>query len=408
MRIHFDCTFTRLQAADVGITRVVRGLARGLREARPELDVRFLAWHRDGFRAAPSAQPAAPAGAADGLYRLSGEPWVRRLVKALAPMELQVRAWRRFAARTYSRLADALPPADIRAGDIVVAGDAGWGYDVHACTARARGLGARVATIVYDLIPVHHPEYCSPAHRRLFADWLPGALESSDALLCISEATREELMRYCESRRLACPRSASFRLGGELAPAGDAPPREALRALAAAPYFLSVGSIEPRKCHALMLDAFEGCWRAGLAAPLVIVGRPVDGAQAVLARIRNHAEFGRRLHLLTDCGDAELDFLYRHARAVILATLAEGFGLPLAEARQRGCEVLASRLPAFEELADGGVRLFAPGDAQALAALVAQAAASPPKAGAMPPFAWRDSARQFMSGIERLLAPRTP
>jgi glycosyltransferase involved in cell wall biosynthesis len=409
MRVHVDCTFTRLQAAEVGITRVVRGLARGLREARPDLDVRFVAWYRDGFREAPSADAPPAQAAPDRLYRLSGRPWARRLVKALTPLELQLWAWRRFSDRTYSRLADALPPADIRAGDLVVAGDAGWGYDVHACTRRARRLGARVATIAYDLIPVHHPEYCSAAHRRLFEDWLPGALETSDAMLCISAATREELLSYCEPRRLACPPTAAFRLGGELPPAPAAAPRERIRALAArSPFFLCVGSIEARKNHAMLLDAFDACWRGGLAAPLVIVGRPVDGAQATLARIRAHPELGRRLHLVEDCSDAELDFLYRSARAVVLASLAEGFGLPLAEARQRGCEVLASRLPAFEELADEGVRLFAPGETRELAALLSEAAASAPRAGPMPAFTWRDSARQFMDGIARTCGPRTP
>jgi len=98
--------------------------------------------------------------------------------------------------------------------------------------------------------------------------------------------------------------------------------------------------------------------------------------------------------------------IYRGSRAVILATLAEGFGLPLVEARQRGCEVFASRLPAFEELADDGVRLFAPGDAPALAGFVEAAIATPRpmQPSCMAEFTWRESAQQFTSALERLLA----
>lgn len=408
MKLHLDCTHTRLQTVDVGITRVVRGLARGLRETQHGIELGFLAYHRDGFRQATPLEAVPRAQAAGDLYRLSGRIWVRHLIKAAVPVTLQVWAWRRFGRFAYSGLAKDLPPADIRAGDVVIAGDAGWGYDVWACVEQARRRGARIVTIVYDVIPLTDPQYCSAAHRLLFETWLPDALRFSDAIVCISEATRAELVRYCDANHLACPPTASFRLGGELPPAASAQPRESVRALAdAAPFFLTVGSIEPRKNHELLLDVFEACWKKGLAAPLVIVGRPVDGMQATLARIRSHPELGRRLHLLSDCGDAELDFLYQRARAVILATLAEGFGLPLVEARQRGCEVLASRIPAFEELADSGVRLFAPGSADELAALVSETAATATRAAPMPAFTWRDSALQFIGAIARTAGSRS-
>ncbi|MES1264807.1 MAG: glycosyltransferase family 1 protein, partial [Variovorax sp.] len=289
---------------------------------------------------------------------LSGRPWLRHLVKTIAPAPLQLWAWRHFSRITYSNLSAALPPADFGAGDILVAGDAGWGYDVWACARAAQRRGARVVTILYDLIPLNHPEYCSEAHQLLFRQWLPGALATSDAILCISEASRAELARHCEANQLRCAPSAAFRLGGDLPPAAAHAPASS-RMPAGAPYFLSVGSIEPRKDHALLLDAFERAWSGGLDARLAIVGRPVDGAQATVARIRAHAELGKRLFLFTDADDAELDTLYRGARAVVLASRAEGFGLPLVEARQRGCAVMATRLPAFEERADEGVRLFA-------------------------------------------------
>jgi glycosyltransferase involved in cell wall biosynthesis len=413
MRLHLDCTHTRLQTASVGITRVVRGLARGLQEAGPEVELQLAAYHRDGFRRAPSAEAEPADGGGSALYRLSSQPWTRRLVKRVSPTRLQVGAWRLFSRSALSRYTDALPRADIRAGDIVIAGDAGWNYDLWSCVERASGAGARIVSIVYDLIPVNHPAYCAPAHRLLFADWLRGALRWSDALLCISEATRAELARYCAVNGLRCPPSAAFRLGGDPALARGAPGEEPLRASLRATIgrgnaFLTVGSLEPRKNHALMLEAFEALWRGGADASLVIVGRPVDGMQALLARIQGHAELGRRLHLLTDCGDAELAALYRGARGVVLASLAEGFGLPLTEARERGCEVIASRIAAFEELADAGVRLFTPGSAGELAALVAQVAATKASAAAMPAFSWRDSARQFLDGIARTCGARSP
>lgn len=411
MRLHLDCTHTRLQAADVGITRVVRGLARGLQEAGPAVELQFAAYHRDGFRRPASAAAVPAEGGAGSLYRLSEQPWTRHLVKRLTPTALQIGAWRLFSRSALSRFTGDLPPSDIRPGDIVVVGDAGWNYDLWSCVERASGAGARIVSIVYDLIPVNHPHYCAPAYRLLFRDWLAGALRWSDALMCISEATRAELERYCAANGLRCPPSAAFRLGGELPPARHGVPRASLQPLLErAPFFLTVGSIEPRKNHDLLLDVFDGLWKSGFDALLVIVGRPVDGAQATLARIRAHAELGRRLHLLTDCGDAELDALYRGARRVVLPSLAEGFGLPLTEARERGCEVLASRIAAFEELADAGVQLFPPGSASDLAALVKRAMETrgEPRLAPMPAFSWRESAGRFLDGIARVCGPRNP
>jgi glycosyltransferase involved in cell wall biosynthesis len=347
------------------------------------------------------------------LYDLSGNIALRRLVKAAIPVKLQVCVWKAFSRLTFSRLADNLPLADILPEDVVVVADASWSYDVWHCVEQAAGQGARVATIVYDLIPLNYPQFCAPVHRLIFEEWFRQALDHSDALLCISEATRAEVEQYCNSKGLRCPPTASFRLGGDLppAPSEGASIRDSIRGLAASGiFFMTVGSIETRKNHDFMLDVFDQCWRTGAQAHFVIVGRPADGTQATIARIRNHALLGSRLFLLTDCSDAELDFLYRRARAVVLATLAEGFGLPLVEARRRGCEVLASRIPVFEEIADEGVQLFEPGSASALAALVLRASATPepPRAAAMPEFSWRASARQFLDGIARTTGARNP
>lgn len=413
MTWYVDCTYTRLQAAEVGITRVVRGLARGLREADPAIDVRFAAYHSEGFRRAPSAS-AEPAGGTSGsLYRLSERPELRHAVKALTPIWLQEWVWGCFSRFTYSRLADRLPRADIGADDIVVLCDASWGYDVWSCVDKAAKQGARIVTMVHDLIPITHPEFCAPVLTLIFENWLKEALRRSDALLCNSVATRREVEHYCRARSLQCPPAAAFRLGGDLprAAAVAAPIAQATRDIAGRRgLFLSVGTLEPRKNHVLLLDAFDECWKRGSDVTLAIVGRPADGTQATLARIRAHAQLGRKLFLLTVCSDAELDFLYRRARAVVLASLVEGFGLPLAEARQHGCEVFASRIPAFEELADAGVQLFAPRAAGELAALVSQAAATPapPQAAATAAFTWRDSARQFMDGIARTSGSRSP
>lgn len=109
-----------------------------------------------------------------------------------------------------------------------------------------------------------------------------------------------------------------------------------------------------------------------------------------------------------DASDQELDHVYAHARALLFPSLAEGFGLPLVEARTRGCLVIASDLPVFRELADDGVSLCAGNSVDNMESLVASHAGASPQilVAPMPAFTWEDSAQQCLQVIEGLLAPK--
>jgi alpha-1,2-rhamnosyltransferase len=117
-----------------------------------------------------------------------------------------------------------------------------------------------------------------------------------------------------------------------------------------APVYLTVGTIEPRKNHELILDAFDRLWAGRAPARLVIFGRLGWRSDALARRIRDHAELGRRLMWFETGSDTELDYAYRHASALIFASCSEGFGLPLVEAMQYGLPVLASDIPVFREI----------------------------------------------------------
>ena len=94
--------------------------------------------------------------------------------------------------------------------------------------------------------------------------------------------------------------------------------RQTIRELIAVPrhVFIVVGSIEPRKNHAFILDAFERIWRAGESASLVVIGHHGWKSEAILDRIANHPELGRQLFLIRDASDTELDYVYRNASAL--------------------------------------------------------------------------------------------
>lgn len=409
-RIFMDLSYTRTQAGNVGITRTVRRLLDALAKV-PGIECIPVAFHSGGFRSAGSTAAARPTGSPQGaarVYRRLTSGVARRLISACVPLPVLETAWALAGRWTFDSLSVREPAVAFRPGDWLVLADESWNYRAWTAAERARAQGARVLLVVYDLIPLRQPQYCAPLFARVFPHWLARMLASCDAVLCISRATQGDLLAWCAEQRIACPPAANFRLGSDVPVAGSGGVRESVREFLGAPgvCFAAVGTIEPRKNHALMLDVFERLWAAGEDLRLFIAGRAHADCQALVERMRQHPQRGRRLLTVHDASDAEIALAYTQCRALVFASLAEGFGLPLVEARARGCAVIASDLPALLELADEGVSFFASGNADALEEqLRLHAAAARPHPAAGRAFTWDDSASQFIARASGLLEP---
>ncbi len=132
-------------------------------------------------------------------------------------------------------------------------------------------------------------------------------------------------------------------------------------------------SFDVRKNHRTVLAAFDRLWAAGLDARLVIIARKYRDHPLPLAeQVVNHREFNRRLFWFYDIEDAELDYCYRRSAALITASMAEGFNLPIVESLSRGRPVLASDIPVHREVAGDCAAYFPSQDGAALAELVSR------------------------------------
>jgi len=105
-------------------------------------------------------------------------------------------------------------------------------------------------------------------------------------------------------------------------------------------------------------------------ATFIMAGAVGWQGKPILESLRSHPAWGRSLLHFEDLDDAELDHAYRHARAVVFPSLAEGYGLPIVEALARGTPVLASDLLVHREVGGGACRYFNPRDAESLATLL--------------------------------------
>jgi glycosyltransferase involved in cell wall biosynthesis len=219
-----------------------------------------------------------------------------------------------------------------------------------------RSFGMRCVCFLHDLIPIDYPEYVQPgkaqAHRRITET----IVRCFDAVIVNSAATADSLRHYLSRRSelilpalkisVALPGVRSFPHPGGAANLPHAPQ--------SMPYFVVLGTIEPKKNHLLLLNLWARL-ATTLATPprLHVIGaRGWENEQVVDLLERSH-----RLHGLVEehshLDDAGVGSLLNGARALLVPSFVEGFGLPLAEALASGVPVICSDIPVFREIGGG-------------------------------------------------------
>lgn len=200
---------------------------------------------------------------------------------------------------------------------------------------------------LHDLIPLSHPEYCRAGEDGRHQRRLQTMLSAGRGLVVNSAATRDALEAHAVSLGHRVPRCVVAPLPPAHFPApGRGQPLEK-------PYFVVLGTIEPRKNHLLLLQV----WRQlveelGESAPhLVIVGQRGWECEQVVDLLERCPALQGNVLELSRCSDAELANWLGHAQALLFPSFVEGFGIPLVEALTCGLPVIASDLPVFREIA---------------------------------------------------------
>ena len=265
-------------------------------------------------------------------------------------------------------------PVTPRWGDSLLMLDSSWSRYLEFVPLfdRVRALNGQVITAVYDLLPLRLPHCWPPGASEWFRGWVEAALSHSDALVCISRSVAVEVLEAIEAGTLPRGRVAHvgyWHLGCDPFPdeTAEAPATDRVRAAMASPLtLLMVGTLEPRKNHALALHAVSQLWARGADVALCIAGKQGWMIESFVESLQRHPELGRRLHFIDQPADHELHHCYRRAAALLFPSLGEGFGLPLIEAAHFGTPILASDLPVLREIAGEHARYFNPSSADSI------------------------------------------
>ncbi len=274
---------------------------------------------------------------------------------------------------------------------------------------RLRRRGVSLYFLLHDLVPIHLPERVNPGSLKVLQGWFSAISTLADGLCCVSRTVAGEVAEWCDQSRP--PRLRPLAIGhfhhgadldmpADVADAGDDGRADA-ELLAGRPTFLMVGTIEPRKGNPQVLAAFELLWASGVDVNLAMVGKLGWLMDGFAEQLRAHPELGRRLHWFEGIADKRLSALYEASSALIFASEAEGFGLPLVEAAGHGLPIIARKLPIFVEVAGEHAYYFEGYAASDLAEAIRQwlllnQEGRAPRSVGMPRQSWKQSARQLM------------
>ena len=262
-------------------------------------------------------------------------------------------------------------------------------------------------TVFHDLQHKRHPEYFRWFDLPFWRLLLWQAAHGSTRLVVVSEATREDLLRYYS----VPPAKIRVVLHGVEEEFFEIGRRR--KGLQPEPYLLAVSTLHPHKNLDRLIRVFAEFSRPRPEYRLVIAG--LRGFQSgALERLIGELGLGDSVQLTGWLPRAELADLYLRASAYVNATLFEGFGMPVLEALAAGIPTACSSIEPLKSVAGSAALLFDPSDEAAILDAMVRittddqlrarlSIAGPARASQ---FSWRKSAEQTLAVLEEAAAQR--
>jgi len=289
----------------------------------------FLLLDRTGAQGVAALVAGAPLGPADLLSRLTNR---RDPLRGQAEAAVRRLAIARAAAPLLRRLLRRLPQGTSYL-------NVGHANLSDRTLARLRRR-CRIVVLLHDTIPLDHPAFIRPDTVDSFGQKLAAVAAHADLVIHTAQSTRAITDTHLRHAGRVPP--------GIVASLGVPQPQPAaaedLRP--AAPYFVALGTIEPRKNHALLVQVWTALARHAPPPPLLVIG----GRGWAAAQVFDDLAVTPGVRLLSGLSDGAVASLLQGAAALLFPSLAEGFGLPPVEAAALGTPVMASDLPVIREV----------------------------------------------------------
>lgn len=225
----------------------------------------------------------------------------------------------------------------------------------------------RTLLTVHDLSFVRVPSAASPPLKAYLDAVVPPSVEKADRILADSEATKADLIELYQTPDYKITVLYSG-VNPRFQRVDGADAHQRLRrkyGLANTPYVLSVGTVQPRKNYSRVVEALSILRQAGHDLNYVIAGGS-GWLEAELEATIERKGMAGHVQLLGLVDDEDLPALYSGARMLAMASLYEGFGLPVLEAMACGTPVITSNLSSLPEVGGEAALLVDPNDSNAI------------------------------------------
>ncbi len=213
-------------------------------------------------------------------------------------------------------------------------------------------------TVIHDLTPIKFPEYHRWHSQLLQKLFLGRILKNTDWVITNSQNTTNDLEEYYPVTK---GKNSPFLLGKakRFRPTTNS---ERIKELGISePFFLSVGTIEPRKNLIVLLDAYEiFCKQTKHEIQLIIAGGMGWKSESFEEKLNQHP-FRNQIKVLGYVENDDLPILYSHCKVLIYPSIYEGFGFPILEGMACGAPVICSNNSSLPEVG-GDVAFYFPAD----------------------------------------------
>ncbi len=244
---------------------------------------------------------------------------------------------------------------DYEPDDITIAIQSDWVHTDIASIARLKAKsGWHHVILCHDIIPIQFPHWFKQSDVDGFKTYYDLAFQTADRIMFTSACTGKVVRDYCSSLGITIGDSALVPMGSDIAVrrSGGASLREQI---APDKFALFVSTIEPRKNHRLLVDAWRALAKAGIIEKsgfkLVFVGRPGWDMGPFYDDIATDPLLKDSVLHFKNVNDEELSVLYQHAGFCLYPPKYEGFGLPIIEALANGKPLLVSNAGPMPEIA---------------------------------------------------------
>lgn len=225
--------------------------------------------------------------------------------------------------------------------DLVLLLDLNWGFSFPDLMKEKQKRKLPVISIIYDFLPIHHPEWFPVAGAKTaFRVYLQKLIAVSDHLIFNSKKVEEDFKAL---RWDFAGQTHVFPLGAFEKPRVHIPHINPPKTI------IMVSTIEPRKGHLEIIEAFDLLLKSRENYNLFIVGRYGWESEDLVRKILTHPEYGGRLRWFQNLNDSEISALYDGSSIAVAGSFDEGFGLNIEEALSHNLKVVARDIPVFRE-----------------------------------------------------------